>query len=390
MRFIRLLIRVKKQSHYNISRCLSLIILSLCVLSFSGCGILKAADTDADQGELSETFDISEYGETAPDGVFQGWTDSDGDAVDDAATDNDASGEGDKSGVSGTASGNDASVSDVLAGDGSESFAGQSGAELKTYSTVADIAADIISDDMTEYDKVKAIHDYIVINVDYDYDNLLADTVPESSYTAEGALLTGRAVCEGYARAFDELCEYAGVESLFVHGTADNGKQVQSHAWNQVKINGIWYNIDVTWDDPIIDESDNLTLNNVFYTYFLVPDEGFRSSHFPESDCHECTDDRYVQNNRLLTIEPYLGEIYTFVDSPEDSLEVIMNYLSSEIYDFQIIMDSTESEAPAKSEEIFSNVYTAMDTLKVYGEYSASTIYGISDYAIVTVSVKPQ
>ena len=71
---------------------------------------------------------------------------------------------------------------------------------------LASLADDILTPSMTEYEKVRAIHDYLVVHVDYDYDNLAADTLPDTAFTKEGALLLHSAVCEGYARAFSWLC----------------------------------------------------------------------------------------------------------------------------------------------------------------------------------------
>ena len=88
---------------------------------------------------------------------------------------------------------------------------------------IRQIAAQIFTDDMSDYDKVFAIHQYLVTTVDYDYDNMQANTLPDSVFTAEGALFDHLAVCEGYARAFSALCEQAGLTELMISGTADNG-----------------------------------------------------------------------------------------------------------------------------------------------------------------------
>ena len=72
---------------------------------------------------------------------------------------------------------------------------------------IRQIASRIFTDDMSDYDKVFAIHQYLVTTVDYDYDNMQANTLPDSVFTAEGALFDHLAVCEGYARAFSALCE---------------------------------------------------------------------------------------------------------------------------------------------------------------------------------------
>ena len=104
---------------------------------------------------------------------------------------------------------------------------------------IRQIAAQIFTDDMSDYDKVFAIHQYLVTTVNYDYDNMQANTLPDSVFTAEGALFNHLAVCEGYARAFSALCEQADLTELMISGTADNGSGTISHAWNQVQVDGI-------------------------------------------------------------------------------------------------------------------------------------------------------
>ncbi|MBE1556628.1 DUF5050 domain-containing protein [Sporosarcina limicola] len=122
----------------------------------------------------------------------------------------------------------------------------------------------------TDFDKVKAIHDYIVLNVAYDYDNLLNNTVPADSYTAYGALIKGVAVCEGYTKAAQLLMDRLGIENYYVEGSGNGGL----HAWNLVKLNGHYYSMDITWDDPVPNVE-----GVVSYKYFLVSSDQLRKDH---------------------------------------------------------------------------------------------------------------
>jgi len=132
------------------------------------------------------------------------------------------------------------------------------------------ILNDIIDEDMTRVEKVRACHDYLVLHTQYDYDNYLANTIPKDSYQPEGVLYYGIAVCQGYAETFQLMMEALNIPCKLVYGTAGGG----NHAWNQVKLNGNWYHIDVTWDDPIPDVK-----GRVFYNYFLVTDEQVVKDH---------------------------------------------------------------------------------------------------------------
>ena len=107
----------------------------------------------------------------------------------------------------------------------------------------------IISNDMSDYDKIIAINKYIIDRYDYDY-NL-------KSLSVYSALTTSEAVCQGYSMTAYKMFNYAGIENRIVVGTA---KDV-AHSWNLVKIDGKWYQIDITNND-----SGNP------YKYFLVSD----------------------------------------------------------------------------------------------------------------------
>ncbi len=120
-----------------------------------------------------------------------------------------------------------------------------------------------ISKKMSDYEKVRAVHNWMIRNISYDYKNYLKRTLPYKVYTVEGALLDKKCVCQGYALAFKKMMDEYGVACVVVTGTANGG----GHAWNMVKIGGKWYHIDVTWDDPITDGTDGNT--QIFYTYFL-------------------------------------------------------------------------------------------------------------------------
>lgn len=139
--------------------------------------------------------------------------------------------------------------------------------------TVYDKAKDIISSvtdsSMSEVEKELAIHEYVVKNTAYDFDNYLNERVPEDSYTAYGTLINGKAVCQGYADTMKLLLNLAGIEAQVVVGYAK-----EPHAWNLVKIDGEYYHLDATWDDPVPDEG-----NNVRYSYFNVSDEQISKDH---------------------------------------------------------------------------------------------------------------
>lgn len=116
-----------------------------------------------------------------------------------------------------------------------------------------------------DYEKLKFIHDRIIdITV---YTN--TDALYESE--ADGAVVYGKALCEGYSKAFMYFAQSMGFECVCAVGTA-NG---EDHMWNLVKLKGNWYNVDVTWDDPLNrDGSPDIAHDN-----FLVSDAKLQETH---------------------------------------------------------------------------------------------------------------
>lgn len=123
----------------------------------------------------------------------------------------------------------------------------------------------------SDYDKVKALHDAVVLNTSY---NMAAVDDPSgnpNSFTAYGVFVDKKAVCDGYARAMKILLGSAGVKSIYITGQAtnDNGATWVGHAWNIVSESNHWYYLDATFDDPVAwNGSSYVDTGRVFYDYF--------------------------------------------------------------------------------------------------------------------------
>ncbi len=109
---------------------------------------------------------------------------------------------------------------------------------------------------MTNYEKVKAIHDWI------GKQNTYTSTDKDSESTTYGVIHDGKALCNGYSLCFYKLCVEAGIPCKYIGGKAGTGRDAGGHAWNIVALGDKWYNVDMTWDD----EDDN---DRVVYDYFL-------------------------------------------------------------------------------------------------------------------------
>ena len=132
--------------------------------------------------------------------------------------------------------------------------------------------------------KVLKICQWMVKEFNYDYDGPVRPDL---------VLKEKRTVCAGYASFFVEMCKAVGVPCIYVVGLADNGSQERydledksNHAWNIVKIKGIWRHVDVTWLDPIGAGQKEVTGKSF---YFLTPPEKMINDHFPENAAYKFT-----------------------------------------------------------------------------------------------------
>ncbi|CAI6035350.1 transglutaminase domain-containing protein [Cohnella sp. JJ-181] len=124
------------------------------------------------------------------------------------------------------------------------------------------ILASIVTKNMNAHQKVKAIHDWVLLHVAYD-----RSLVRHSAYDA---LKNGLTVCQGYASLTYRLLTDAGIPARIVEGTVSTG----AHAWNLVKLDGVWYQLDTTFDDPVPDVKGRTT-----YGYYLVTDAALKKDH---------------------------------------------------------------------------------------------------------------
>lgn len=133
---------------------------------------------------------------------------------------------------------------------------------------------------LSDFEKVKYVNDYIVHHTAY---NLKSKASP---YTPYSILLNGEGVCEGYALSSLLLLKELGIEAQYISGTARG----ELHAWNLVKLDGKWYHLDTTWNDPIPDRG-----NVIGYDYFLIPDERMKKDHkWNEADFPKTAEAAYL------------------------------------------------------------------------------------------------
>lgn len=137
-----------------------------------------------------------------------------------------------------------------------------------------------IDEGMTDVEKVLLIHDYMCINLMYAERNT---DVPEY-HNIMGYILEGKTVCEGYAKAFQYYMNKLGIPSHIVLGDVEG----ESHAWNEVQIDGQWYMVDVTYDDPTPDE-----YGRVQHTYLLKSEGKMGNRTWDRDGYQPCTSTIY-------------------------------------------------------------------------------------------------
>ena len=233
-------------------------------------------------------------------------------------------------------------------------FMGSQAENLKQiYDNAKDALSYIVSDDMSEYEKVHAIYDYIIYNVRYDHDcanaedkyvsgNLsLNEKMKYYGYYLEGIFLNKfykkdmHAVCDGKSKAFVLMCGIEGITAVRISGEAtSDGKNFGGHAWNKVllDLNGTgdkeWYFVDTTWGDVGDDSKEFLS-----HAYFLLSDVQTSATHrekenhgYPKAEgkfdyyAHETytssgTEYNYVITNRNLAAQQMARALKTLPKS---------------------------------------------------------------------------
>lgn len=162
--------------------------------------------------------------------------------------------------------------------------------EMEGY-TLEEMAAHVvkhhITDDMSDYDKYKILHDFIVEWATYDHKGLF-EKDPER-HDPRLVFSWKRGVCDAYAYAYEALCDAAGLYCRVITGLSDKTDKSSGHAWNIIMLDNQSYHVDVTWDDPCYEDGTEV---GVVYDYWLLSDNTLRKEG-REFDNENCTDSSY-------------------------------------------------------------------------------------------------
>lgn len=222
--------------------------------------------------------------------------------------------------------------------------------QLSVLKKISSAIDDIITDDMSDYDKELAVHDYIVLNTSYD--EAAINALGEITVDADdpyGCLINGRSVCYGYASTFKLFMDILNIPCETIYAKEFRG---EDHSWNIVEIEGHWYYVDVCWDDPIPDFDSR----PVRHKYFNVSEEYMAQKHVWNTDELPKTD----------SVEySFISQNVTQVDDISQIEELMENALARK----------TDSIAVTFSDKIIADLSEA-DSIDSY--YSPRRIKGLN------------
>ena len=158
------------------------------------------------------------------------------------------------------------------------------------------IAKHIVTPGMTNFEKVKVVHDYVILNTKYSTETIA------SQYTTYSLLTEGKAVCQGYALFMYRMLQELGFDVKYVKGYAGG----ELHGWNLVKLNDHWFHLDATWNDPMPDRN-----NQVRYKYFLLSDNEMAKTHTWDKTAYpSAIAEKYAAMNITDVINKSGNELY--------------------------------------------------------------------------------
>lgn len=132
---------------------------------------------------------------------------------------------------------------------------------------VNSLLSELITENETNYEKIKIIHDYIINNTKYDVERNKNGDSPYKSYLAWGPLFEGYATCNGYTDLMAIFLNKLNIVNYKIATTKESiNTSSNGHIWNGVYLDGKWLHLDLTWDDPVSEDGKDY----LYHKYFLV------------------------------------------------------------------------------------------------------------------------
>lgn len=200
--------------------------------------------------------------------------------------------------------------------------------ELLTNKKIDEILEQIITSDMNVHQKIKAVNDWIVINGKYD--------TSLTNYSHYDLLYEGESVCNGYALLTYKMLKSLNIPVILITGDSKD----QSHIWNMVEVDGLWFHLDTTWNDPIPDKP-----NEISYRYYLLSDAEIKKDHNFNDD-YPKADTSYF--NYLYNLSKSSSYSYKYKKLIEDlNLDIYYDdNTANSIYEFNQILSQKSKNEP--------------------------------------------
>lgn len=223
------------------------------------------------------------------------------------------------------------------------------------YNKAKSVLGKIISTEMTDFEKVLSVFDWICINTVYDYTEYTqyddegyykGGSYPPACpcYYLEGVFIKGTAVCDGFSKAFSLMCNMLDIDAVRVVGTASSGGSIGGHAWNKVLLDNDptddipakYYLVDITWTEL------NYSAEILAHTYFLIDDAMVEETHFPypTRDIFKTmpANEKYeYYSNRTFGCEE--GEYDIAIDNDGDANKLFKYMLFNNIDNMEVVFD---------------------------------------------------
>ncbi len=224
----------------------------------------------------------------------------------------------------------------------------------ETEDQVISLCGSLFALDMPDYQKELLIHDYIIENCTYQ-----DSSDSKAQYTAYGCLVQGEAVCEGYAESARLLFQAAGLDCYYVEGAGTSA----NHAWNCVQIDGQYYWVDLTWDDPVPEDGEEETLD---HSYFNLTDSQLNVDHswqYAEYPSCVSTTWNYAAVKEALEAEAESEEETTYSDYSAKNVTTLESLRSDLVYALGVEVSSTgDAQSAVATTESAETTESVADT----------------------------
>lgn len=242
----------------------------------------------------------------------------------------------------------------------------------------------ILHNSKNDFEKVKKAHDLVCTLVKYDAESFWGNTVPDQNW--KDTLITGRAVCAGYADLFKRICDEINIQCKIVHGygrgvgtspVEEKTPTTSNHAWNIVTVSNEPYLIDCTWDSGYMD--GKIAKQKYTTEWLFVKPEQFIYTHFPEEPTHQLLG-KVITAREFLSLPFLKPKYFELIETAGYQIKkmnhvegkFVLEYTIRDGYEFSFNIykeNSDEKEAHNSFTQFTGDTYKSYLTFPEQGRY---------------------